>query len=94
MFGAAFGAALFASATASAAQCAARNKVLDMLRDKYSEAPVAFGVTSGGGLLEVLSSKDGATWTVLVTTPKGMTCMTAAGEGWHARDRPVEGPET
>ncbi len=52
------GAALvLASSPAFAApQCNSRDKVLELLSEKYSEAPVAIGVANNGGLVEVLST--------------------------------------
>ena len=64
-------------------QCGERDKVLDQLAQKYQEAPVAIGVTTTGGLIEVLTAAKGETWTIIVTTPQGMSCMVAAGEGWR-----------
>tara|TARA_R110002072_G_scaffold11668_18_gene52350 strand:- start:1636 stop:1971 length:336 start_codon:yes stop_codon:yes gene_type:complete len=63
--------------------CNLREKVLSHLATKYSEAPVAIGVTSSGALLEVLSSNEGITWTVILTRPDGVSCLLAAGEGWR-----------
>jgi len=65
-------------------QCDERTKVLGHLAKKYQEAPVAIGVTSAGGLVEVLSTGDGNTWTIIVSNPNGVSCLLAAGEGWRA----------
>jgi predicted alpha/beta-hydrolase family hydrolase len=65
-------------------QCDERTKVLGHLATKYQEAPVAIGVTSSGGLVEVLSTGDGNTWTIIVSNPNGVSCLLAAGEGWRA----------
>jgi hypothetical protein len=65
-------------------QCDERTKVLGHLANKYQEAPVAIGVTSSGGLVEVLSTGDGNTWTIIVSNPNGVSCLLAAGEGWRA----------
>ena len=65
-------------------QCDERTKVLGHLATKYREAPVAIGVTSAGGLVEVLSTGDGNTWTIIVSNPNGVACLVAAGEGWRA----------
>ncbi len=65
-------------------QCNTRDNVISLLSSKYKEAPVAVGVTNTGGLVEVLSTGDGNTWTIIVTTPQGMSCLVAAGEGWRA----------
>lgn len=63
--------------------CGARTIVLDYLSTKYSEKPVAMGIAANGSLIEVLSSKKGSTFTIIVTVPDGKTCMVAAGEGWE-----------
>ena len=75
---------VLASASALAApQCNTRETVLELLSQKYSEAPVAVGVANNGGLVEVLSTGDGGTWSIIITSPKGMSCLVAAGEGWR-----------
>jgi hypothetical protein len=63
--------------------CGKRNTILSFLSTKYSEKPIAMGVAANGGLIEVLSSNEGSTFTIVVTMPKGNTCMVAAGEGWE-----------
>ena len=73
-------------------QCNTRNSVLSLLAKKYKEAPVAAGVTNTGGLVEVLSSDGGKTWSIIVSTPQGMSCLVAAGEGWREVKKPL-GPD-
>jgi len=63
--------------------CGQRTTVLDYLSTKYSEKPIAMGIAANGGLIEVLTSKEGSTFTIIVTMPEGETCMVAAGEGWE-----------
>ena len=53
------------------------------LSAKYSEGPVAVGVVTNGGVLEVLTTDTGSTWTIIVTMPNGLSCMLATGEGWQ-----------
>ncbi len=72
---------------ASAAEnptCDQRQSVIGHLANKYQEATVAIGVTNAGGLVEVLSTGDGLTWTIIVSNPDGLTCLLATGEGWRA----------
>ena len=66
--------------------CSPRTDVVGHLAKKYGEAPVAIGVTNKGGLVEVLTSGDGNTWTIIVSQPNGTSCMVAAGEGWRTKD--------
>ncbi|MFQ5774209.1 MAG: hypothetical protein ACE5GS_06815 [Kiloniellaceae bacterium] len=73
--------------------CAPRAQVLAWLGATYGEAPVAAGVTGGGELLEVLARADGTSWTILVTSPLGRTCVVAAGEGWRVLRRRVDEPK-
>ena len=75
------------NSSASAAQnpaCDLRQRVIGHLASKYKESPVAIGVTNAGGLVEVLSTGDGLTWTIIVSTPNGRTCLLASGEGWRS----------
>lgn len=64
-------------------QCNERDNVLSLLAKKYQETPIAAGVTNTGGLVEVLTDGKGGSWTIIVTTPQGMSCLVAAGEGWR-----------
>lgn len=91
---------LLASGTAALAadrQCNDREAVLNLLANKYSEGRVAFGVTNNGGLVEVLKTGPDAkkdTWTIIITTSKGVSCLVAAGEGWREVELVAEDPQT
>ncbi len=92
----ALGAGLALASTGAAVaqpQCDQRDSVLQVLEQKYKEAPVALGVTHNGGLVEVLSTGNGTTWSIIVTTPQGMSCLVAAGEGWRAMEQVASDPE-
>ena len=83
LLGAALATISTATAVAAPNQCNTRDNVLSLLANKYKESPVAAGVTNSGGLVEVLSTGKGDTWTIIITTPKGMSCLVAAGEAWR-----------
>jgi hypothetical protein len=74
-----------AAQAAAQAPCSPRTDVLGHLAKKYGESPVAIGVTNKGGLVEVLTTGDGNTWTIIVSMPNGTSCMVAAGEGWRTK---------
>ncbi len=63
--------------------CVKRTDFLKHLEANYKEAPVAMGLTTGGGLLEVVVSQNGS-WTIIVTTPNGISCGVASGENWES----------
>ena len=78
-----FPTALGSAETQSDSNCGQRTTVIDYLSSKYSEKPIAMGIAANGGLIEVLTSTEGTTFTIIVTMPEGETCMVAAGEGWE-----------
>jgi hypothetical protein len=42
----------------------------EQLEKRFAEAPVALGLTGGGRMVvQVFASADGATWTVVLTSP-------------------------
>lgn len=85
--------ATLASTGQAAAQslCMPRDQVVKMLDTRYSETPIARGLAAGGRLVEVFSSTDGSTWTLLLTAPDGTSCLMAEGQGWFSLPGPVVG---
>ena len=81
--------------TPAAAQTACMNRadVLEQLSSKYAETPISLGLAKSGDVVEILSSGDGATWTMVVTRPDGETCMIASGEAWQVIPAKVRGPD-
>lgn len=75
-------------------RCDSRERLVAQLAERYRETPIALGVDSGGGLIEVLAAADGSTWTIVITSPQGRSCMVAAGEGWRAVPWEAAEPET
>ena len=63
--------------------CGNRANLLQHLKNKFGENPVAIGVTDNGSVVEVLASENGSTWTLIVTKPYGETCMIATGKYWE-----------
>lgn len=66
------------------ANCTDRTSALSHLSKAYKEQPVAMGLASSGGIVEVLTNGEGTTWSIIVTMPSGVTCLVASGEGWEA----------
>lgn len=73
----------FGAPADAAPACARRDDVIKELANRYKEMPVSVALANNGGLLEVLTSGSGGTWTIIVTTPNGIACMVAAGEDWQ-----------
>jgi hypothetical protein len=87
-------AALTLAGTSAAAQilCGTRDNVLKQLAAEYQEAPVGFGLASNGAVVELLTSTSGS-WTLLVTTPRGPTCLMGMGEAWQTVIRKASATE-
>ena len=68
--------------------CSPRADALAHLAKKYGETPAAAGMTNDGFMVELLRTPDGATWTILTTSPQGKSCIRAAGQGWRRLNPP------
>lgn len=73
--------------------CGKRADFIRALNDKYSESAKALAIAGQVNLVEVFASKAG-TWTILVTTPEGRTCIIAAGNNWQDLPPQILGDET
>lgn len=64
------------------AVCGDRTSLLKQLSGNYKESPASMGLAANGSVVEVTKSDTG-TWTILLTSPNGVTCVMAAGESWE-----------
>ncbi len=74
--------------------CTTHTEVVKQLASQHSETPAAIGLASNGGVVEVFTTGDGSTWTMVITMPDGMTCMMAAGEAWESLAKTAPGQES
>jgi hypothetical protein len=63
--------------------CGARDSVVRNLGEKYGEVRRGGGLTGSTAIYEIWASETTGTWTILKTTPNGMACVMAVGEGWQ-----------
>ncbi len=96
-----YGAALISAAVLSAAApasarsiCAPHDQMVELLNKQFSEQPAAIGIAGNGQLLEVFTAGDGSTWTIVMTTPQGVSCVVSDGLNWDTRQRVALGPQT
>lgn len=92
----AFAAIFFAWSPVQAHQllCTPRAKAPPSLMKHYDEGRVGMGLGNNGEMVELFVSPSG-TFTVLTTSPNGLSCMIQAGTIWD--DAPPtlsENPET
>ena len=75
-------------AWAETPQCVPRAEFLKHLQNTFSEEPVALGMSDNGAVTELLHSKSGDSWTIIMTTPEGLSCRIAAGKYWQHLRKP------
>ena len=71
--------------------CFPYKDVARQLAGSYAEAPASLGIQSNGNLLQVFTSADTGSWTIVSTTPDGLACVLAAGERWESLPPPKGG---
>lgn len=71
-----------APAEAQSANCRPRPIIVALLSDRYGESLLGRGLMPSGLMLELFAAPSG-TWTLVVSQPDGVSCMTAAEEAWH-----------
>ncbi|MAG12784.1 hypothetical protein CL630_03160 [bacterium] len=69
--------------------CYERKRVIAFLKKEHSEALKSVGLSNKGNLVEVFISSGGS-FTIMLTTPKGMSCPIEEGKGWRdiQREKP------
>ncbi len=66
-------------------------KRADMVRDLekiYREVRRGAGMAGAQAIVELYTNEATGSWTILQTTPNGVTCLVATGDNWH--DEPAE----
>ena len=62
--------------------CDQRGALVTALDKLYAEKPISLGIANNGSVIEVFASAEGS-WTIVLTSPTGMSCMLAAGDSWE-----------
>jgi hypothetical protein len=83
--------AIISVANAQQPSCASHADITMQLSEKYAEVPVALGVSNNGGVMEIFTSPNGTTWTIVLTMPNGQSCMIMAGDSFNQRSMPTGG---
>ncbi len=70
------------TSSVAAPVCGERSEIFGQLESRHGETLQAIAITGDGKLIEVLVSPAGA-WSLLMTHPRGPTCVIAVGESWE-----------
>ncbi len=63
--------------------CGARDSVVAKLGEKYGEVRRGGGLAGPTAIFEIWASEATGSWTILKTTPNGLTCIIAVGDAWQ-----------
>ncbi len=63
--------------------CGTRDAVVAKLGEKYGEVRRGGGLAGSTAIFEIWASEATGTWTILKTTPDGLACVMAVGDGWQ-----------
>lgn len=69
--------------------CNTKEIVASHLLKNFQEVPVSIALSYVKNLVQIFASKTG-TWTLVVTTPQGISCITGSGENWFLIENPFE----
>lgn len=67
-----------------ARQCAPHDRVIARLATRYGEVRQAFGLAGNDQVIEIFSSAETGTWTIIITGADGTSCLVAAGDSFEA----------
>ncbi len=70
----------------AAPACLPHEQVEEQLHRTYNEKKIGHGVSGDGNLIEVFMSSTG-NFTVIKTSPAGVSCIVDFGEGWQSIDQ-------
>ena len=59
--------------------CLPRAEMIKVLQDKYGENVVMRGLSGPDKIMEVYQTPDGSTWSFVVTSTDGVSCLAGAG---------------
>ncbi len=63
--------------------CGMRDSVVAKLGENYGEVRRGGGLAGPTAIFEIWASDVTGSWTILKTTPNGLTCIMAVGDGWQ-----------
>ena len=78
------------------ANCASRDDVVKHLANTFGESRQSVGLGSNNVMVEVFASQTSGSWTIVITSPTGLTCLVASGQAFEAVAEvlPIDGDDT
>lgn len=67
---------------AHAMNCAPRDSVVERLQKQFKETLTARGLQNQNALIEIFTSTESGSYTVLMSRPDGVSCVISSGTHW------------
>ena len=80
---AALAVSLAVPAWAQTRNCASRDVIVAALEDKYGETVLFIGMTGPDGIMEIWANTDTGSWTALISSAAGLSCVASSGDGFE-----------
>ena len=80
-----------APAAHALASCAPRDGMVKELKSLYKEELTARGLQSADALIEIFTSTETGSYTVLLSRPDGVSCIVSSGTHWLTSEPEPEG---
>ena len=75
--------------------CLPREKLEEVLQDKYGEVVEYFGISGNNNLLMEIWLSENGSWSLMFTPTKGDSCIMATGTDWQkAKHKGIKGNVT
>lgn len=74
---------LLAGPAAAQQACLLRDTTVTRLEERYGERVLGRGLANAGTAMFELFVSETGSWTVVVSDPKGRSCVVASGEDWQ-----------
>jgi hypothetical protein len=55
------------------------------LADRFGETRQSMGLGANNAMVEVFASPTSGTWTITITSSRGVTCLVASGQAFEAQ---------
>jgi hypothetical protein len=72
----------FAQEPGERGYCAPHAVVTERLAGQYGETRQSIGLSGDNQVVELFASTGSGTWTIVVSTPAGLSCILAAGQAF------------
>jgi hypothetical protein len=72
--------------------CGPFAQVSQQLEQRYDEVPTGLGLVENRLIMQLYSSTESGTWTIVMTNLQGVSCVVASGHSWELIDPVLTGP--